>query len=103
MMTSVQWTKWLAFHDASIRQFDEKLIGVYEIANAVETVYIGKGFLRNRLMAHLLSGDEPTPDGDRFHVMILPDEDLAISIEEKLLKSYRIDHGRLPKYNERIG
>ena len=102
-MTTVQWTQSMPFHDSSIRQIDEDLIGVYEIENAYETVYIGKGFLRNRLMAHLPSGDEPTPDGDRFHVMVLPDEDMASSIEKKMLRMHEVTHGRLPKYNERIG
>ncbi len=77
--------------------------GVYEIADAYKnTIYIGRGEIRNRLQNHGSSSrsEDHIPGATWFRFEETP---YPISREEELLLEFKNTHGRLPKYNDRVG
>lgn len=83
-------------------------VGVYKLVRKdapVEkdrTLYIGKGKLRDRLLAHFTDGSDPIPGASHFEYIILGSESLSDKMESNLLFEYKQKYGCLPKYNERM-
>lgn len=73
-------------------------IGVYELAYARSTVYIGSGEIRARLYAC-------DKKGMSFNQVRWQETNSTVRArqkERKYLKQFKDRHGRLPKYNNRI-
>jgi len=80
----------------AVAQLNPNQLGVYDICNANEWIYIGKGNLRDRLLEHL-NGDIPCinqhkPTG--WVACVTADYD---SLEKALIVEYQ------PKCNQRVG
>ena len=76
-------------------------VGVYELAwadNAI--VYIGAGVVRRRLQCH---NRDPDKYFHSYRTIITNDRRRAQQIEKREQRKFFDRHGRLPKYNSRVG
>lgn len=73
--------------------------GVYELANVKkQIVKIGEGENLNER----LRGQIPSLPKDVKHIRLLPTK-VHKKVEKQMLEQFKKEHGKLPKYNERIG
>ena len=78
--------------------------GVYEIANATQdTIYIGSGKLRSRLLAHFPRAIDPIVGASYFRYEKTGSLDRARQKERALLRAYYYKHEKLPRFNQKIG
>lgn len=75
-------------------------VGCYELAWADSIVYIGMGQIRDRLRVHHRDDEK---SWNRYRCVVTNDRRRARQIERRELTAFRNRHGRLPKYNQRIG
>jgi hypothetical protein len=86
----------IPFTRSAVQALDPALVGCYGIFNQSTWIYVGKGEIRARLLAHL-NGDAPClRQHGATHLVI--EQTLALDAREKQL----IDEFR-PVCNERIG
>ncbi len=95
------WDKWWPYAD-NVAQYEKDEWGVYELADDPKnTVYYGSGKVKTRLLDHL--NKKECPLARYYRVDMLINEAQCRTREEELLSQYRIAHGKLPIYNERMG
>jgi predicted GIY-YIG superfamily endonuclease len=95
------WDKWWGYFERVV-QTERDDWGVYELADeAKNTVYYGSGMVRTRLLDHL--NKKECPLARHYRVEMLGDEAQCRAKEEELLRQYKMVHGELPIYNEKIG
>ncbi|WP_206203928.1 hypothetical protein [Thermococcus sp. GR4] len=93
---------WTRFTKQNVQKVSE-VYGVYEIANAAkETIYIGSGKLRSRLLAHFPRAPDPIVGASYFRYEKTGSLERARQRERALLKEYKRKHGKLPKFNQKI-
>lgn len=77
---------------------------VYQLEgkSAGEILYIGSGNLQTRLTRHLPGQSEPIP-ASAYRREYTASTAEARSAEKECLDAYKLKHGKLPPYNERVG
>ena len=95
-----KWSRYTKENVLSIKD----VFGVYEIADRNRRIlYIGQGKLRTRLLRHFIDGPDPIPGAAYFRVLELYSKMRAEQKERRLLKDFKRRHGKLPRYNQRVG
>ena len=95
--------KWSKFTKKNVERLKD-IFGVYEIADrSKKVIYIGRGRLRSRLLRHFPRGEDPIPGAAYFRVARSYSRLRAEQKERKLLKNFKKKHGKLPRYNQRVG
>ena len=90
---------WTRFTKQNVQKVPD-VYGVYEIANAAKgTIYIGSGKLRSRLLAHF----KDIVGASYFRFEKTGSLERARQKERALLWEYYYKHGKLPKFNQKIG
>lgn len=96
--------RWSRYARERVRE-ENDVYGAYELGNrrTGEVLYIGSGRIRSRLRAHFPGGTEPKPGVSGYRVDDSPDsQSRARGRERSFLFDFRNEHGRLPKFNDRI-
>lgn len=73
--------------------------GVYELAYGGNLVYIGSGNIEGRIARH---DDDPSMSFRKYRSKVTNNSRRAVQLERRELKNFQDNHGRLPKYNDRI-
>ena len=95
--------KWSAFTKDNV-SFTQDGYGVYELGDTNgEVHYIGQGRINPRLNSHFVSGSHPIPGTKSFRHEYTGSQERAEQRERALLQGYEGQHGKLPKYNHKIG
>lgn len=89
--------KWSDYTSGNIRNIPN-VYGVYELGYNKRIIYIGSGELAHRIQEH--EREAKTVTNYRFEKT--GSRKRARQRERAELKEYRREHGRLPKYNDRI-
>lgn len=80
--------------------------GVYALFNGDELIYIGRAqggtvTIRSRLKDHLSGHEGKGTQGATKYAR--EETTRPVAREKELLDEYQTQHGRLPRYNERVG
>ena len=101
LVTPMVWSDWWNYKTSMVSH-DRDDFGIYELADENEnTLYIGSGRVRTRLMEHLSKNDCPL--ATRYRIDCCAAEEESRTKEKQLLDAYKAArNGRLPLYNEKI-
>ena len=101
--------KWTEYTKENVKS-EPDIFGVYEIAHYTtwaktrEVLYIGEGRMRDRLLAHIPDGSrthENVVGGDVYRYEETGSKLRAVQRQNALLRDYKKEFGKLPKYNQR--
>ena len=93
--------KWSTYTKNNVRETEKNTLGVYELGNDDDILYIGEGQVQNRLLDHFSDGSDPTPGCSNYRVEYSGVKETAVSRQNAELRKYEKQHGRLPKYNQK--
>ena len=92
--------RWSNYKKEHVQKVDN-VYAVYELADKLkEVIYIGEGELRERLLAHIIGGNDPIPTTSHFRFEKTTSKTRCVQRQNALLAEFKRRYGRLPKYNQ---
>jgi hypothetical protein len=82
---------------------ENDFLGVYEIGNDYDILYIGEGQVKSRLLRHFPQGPEPVVGASKYRVEYTQGKDRCVQRQNAELDAYYKQNGRYPKFNTRKG
>jgi len=95
--------KWSDFTKDNVNK-EKDNFGIYELGDTSgDSLYIGRGRVRNRLTSHFLNGSDPIPGSSKYRTEYTESELRCEQRERAEMDAYFKKYGKYPKYNQRRG
>lgn len=94
--------KWSNFTKDNVSR-EEDNYGIYELGNSDDTLYIGEGRIRSRLLSHFPDGQDPMVGVSLYRFEYTGSKERAEQRERAEQGAYLKKYGRLPKFNKQRG